>query len=428
VTGGKEVEGTLCLDQQAMESLPWVAKQESLGRFVAPRSIQSATEQPGAADVEVEGLVDDFDHVKHLKNAFHSDTPIPDKGFLDWTLRSDVTAEVGKILHPMQDHSPLMSMTGEELATHTTQAPNFASTLQGIPQLLAVTLQKPPLRPSSHVRLTLAGRLASSTDSTGGSIPLLKVDLRREGNVATVLAARLVRETNIKDIMLPSLPLDIRFTQSNALELSNPNDNLKLVDFASNVQYTGERWTSDWILDLRIPSSAFISHKLYGSTKQRKPHVKSAKDEGNGPINIQYVPVNLERIQTISFPFRKHILDITHVNSGHFGMNAEQIRLRMATPQEQKDIFRVEQSDAAKGFLPLITSETSTSSPVTSTDIPFNDDNVGALKTADDASSASPLETGYLESVAHLVRRISRGTGNMDFIRMDLSRAPRAVR
>jgi len=425
-TGGKETDGTLCAHHEATEYLPWTKRQKSLGRFVAATPIQADTQQIATTDIDVEGLAADFARLKDVTSAPQpKDKPL-DGGLLDWTAQSDLTAEIGKILHSMQDHSLLKPATGKQLVKHRIQPSNFAPTLQGLPQLLAVTLQQPPLWSNSnnYVRLTFAGKTALPLLSTGKSIPFLEVDLRPNGHVVTILAVRLVLNTNIMDIMLPSLSLDVRFTRKDVLELSDPQDNLRLVEFARNLQYTEERWSSDWLLNLKIPISALIDEKRNRTIRQSKPHTENERttthDEVKGPIDINYVPVNLERVQTISFPFRRHILDITHVNSGHFGMNAEQIRLRMATPEEQKEV----QGDAATGSSPLTASQTS---PVVSTDIPSGEDG-GAQTMVHDASSPSVQDSGYLEAVAHLVRRLGRGVGNMNFIRMDLSRAPKSVR
>lgn len=425
-TGGNETNSTLCLDHEATQYLPWIKRQRPLGRFVAATPIQAHMQQHAATDIDVEGLAADFARVKDLTSTTQFNLQPPHEGLLNWTAQSSLTTEIGKILHPMQDVSRLKPRTGEQSAAYRRKPLNFAPTLQGLPQLLAVTLRQPPLWSNSnnHVRLTFAGKPTSPLISTSKSIPFLEVDLRPKGSVVTILAARLVLNTNVMDIMLPSLSLDVRFTRNDVLELSDPQDNLKLVEAAGNLQYTEERWSSDWLLNLKIPTSALIDERGSRIIRQSEPDTESESatihDEAKELIDVHYAPVNLERIQTISFPFRKHILDITHVNSGHFGVNAEQIRLRKATPEEQKEVFRTVDSDAAKGFSPLTASQTS---PPASTD-----EDAGAPITVDDTSSGSPKETGYLEAVAHLVRRLGRGVGNMDFIGLDLSRAPKAVR
>lgn len=422
----------MCPDQHATESLPWNARQKLLARFAVARTFQPHATRSEVSNIDLNQLVDDLRPLKDTVAVMQKKLAEPllqssNTGLsMTWTPQFTLTASVGKIMHPVKYYNMLKSMTCKQLQSSPRSTPEFSSTLHGMAQLLAVVLRRPPLiETPNYVRLTFVASATSTPVEHGKSPPLLQLDLRLGSGLTNIMAARLLTNTTITDIMLPALAFDVRFTVDNVLELTEPNDKISLIDFAAKVKHTRDRWSSPWSLSLDIPAHAFVSEQRK-TVKGRKPEVaidvEVTKESTENLINIHYLPINLERIQTITFPFRKHFLDITHINSGHFGMNAEQIRLRMAAPEEVKgnssigrDAAVGEQSQAAAS-----TTETSSSANVL-----FDDDEASPIMPSDITHPDSSIHN-YLEAVAHLLRRLSQGVANMETFGLDPSRYPKA--
>lgn len=486
-------------DPRSTEALSFRARHSSTGRIVSDRVVANDDRVSEAGRAANDNLMRTFSSAHETFTAIRSITDTNHdlkatsqaEDTFQWTPTRSFTAEIGKVLSTLSNFGnkdpgkPLARTRLERAFQDRKHALRFAPSIAGLPQMLDSTLKETERTTQRFRRLRLYGRLPEDSSDTVQQPPMLEIDVQK-GSVFRPIAARLLQQEDVVDVLLPHLPHDVRFGAVHQFEANDAKGLAELVDFVGHIRVSAGGWRSPEVLRLSVPVSSFTSTQATTSSKDLGKSSTSANTEedrilndmgtssflSTAIINVDFLPVSFESVETVAFPYRGHLLEVTRIDGGRFGVNVEKITLRYldetidrATkhdapvsdiaaasstsptpiPSENQDSIVFSDTDAEDAdamasttTLPESASATSSATSVEETSqdrsVVFSDtdeDNADAMvrpsavltadpnghddgQPSEETKSSEDKSRSFLRALVHLTRRLDKGMGHLE--------------